>query len=245
MSNYAIKHMNEDHKDVVELLFKKYAFVEDSSGAEVIGLDSVSITIQQNDKKINIPFLTKVDENFSFKDVIIELYNSVKDDDKNDKIQGQMLEFIQSFKTVLISSLDDEQCVTSYAPFVKIDNDIYVVISSVARHYHSIKQNPNKVSLMFLQDEKDAKTIFARVRAGFEVEATFCDELKDRVFDELEKINPKETALKHIKTMNDFHIIKFKLKNGRFVKGFGGAYDTFGLKILGAAKTKNPHDYKK
>lgn len=245
MSDYAIKHMNEGHKDVVEMLFKKYGFVEDAAGAEVVELNNDSITIQQKDKKVNIPFLTKVEGESGFKDAIVELYSSIKDDSKNDKIQTMMMEFIEGFKTVLISSLDNGQCVTSYAPFVKIDNDIYVAISSVARHYHSIKQNPDKVAIMFLQDEKDAKTIFARMRAGFDAEAIFCNDLRDRVFDELMKKNPKETALAHIRTMEDFHVIKFQLKKGRFVKGFGGAYDTLGFKILSGAKTANPHDYKK
>ena len=48
--------------------------------------------------------------------------------------------------------------------------------------------------------------------------------------------------MKFIKEMSDFEVVRFTLKGGRFVRGFGAAYDMIGLKILSQANSANPHN---
>ena len=43
-------------------------------------------------------------------------------------------------------------------------------------------------------------------------------------------------------TMQDFHLFKLEFKKGRFVKGFGGAYDIIGDEIS-LPHIKNPHKF--
>ena len=47
---------------------------------------------------------------------------------------------------------------------------------------------------------------------------------------------------KQISTMQDFHLFKLEFKKGRFVKGFGGAYDINGDEIS-LPHLKNPHKF--
>lgn len=62
------------------------------------------------------------------------------------------------------------------------------------------------------------------------------DELRDEIFSKFEEKFKDEVALKMIKDLKDFHIIEFKLNNGRFVKGFGEAYDLDGLNVTNSVK---------
>ncbi|MCD8213569.1 MAG: pyridoxamine 5'-phosphate oxidase family protein, partial [Campylobacter sp.] len=146
-------------------------------------------------------------------------------------------------KTIIISSLDENgQCVSSYAPFVRDGDDVFFCVSSVARHYHTIKANPDKVSIMFIEDEKDAGTILARNRLSANCEVSIVDDAKrDEIFDKLQAKNHNDGAFSDIKGMKDFYIMKATLKKGRFVKGFGAAYDTLGLEITKGLQDADPH----
>ncbi|MBE2987062.1 pyridoxamine 5'-phosphate oxidase family protein [Campylobacter sp. RM12920] len=162
-----------------------------------------------------------------------------------DKIQDSVFKFVDSLKTVIISSLNSKgQCVSSYAPFVREGDEIYLCLSSIAEHYSSLKASPNKASLLFLEDESTAKTILARVRLSIKCEVDFIkDEAKrDEYFDKLVAKNPNESAFVYIKNMKDFYVVKASLKQGRFVRGFGAAYDTLGLKVIKGLQEMYPHE---
>lgn len=152
-------------------------------------------------------------------------------------LEKELVEFIDSQKSVIISSFDNS-CISSYAPFIRGNESIFVVISSIAKHYQSIAKNKDLVSVMFIEDESKTRSLFARLRASFSVEVSFRDELRDNIFDKFELKFSDEPALKLIKELSDFRIVEFKLQNGRFVKGFGKAYDLNGLKVQNLAKTK-------
>ncbi|RVZ95170.1 HugZ family heme oxygenase, partial [Helicobacter pylori] len=51
-------------------------------------------------------------------------------------------------------------------------------------------------------------------------------------------------GIKTIRTMQDFHLIALDFKEGRFVKGFGQAYDILGdNKIAYVGDKGNPHNF--
>lgn len=235
--------MNSDHLNIVIEFCKKFSSVSEPTNVRMtdINEDGMEITCDQN--VTFVPFLNKANQNGEgFRNAIIELYTSIKDDTNQNSIQTGMINFINSFKTLLISSVKDNQAISSYAPYIKFDNNFYICISSVAEHYHSIKQNPDKISILFIQDEKDAKTLFARTRVSFSAVAEFLnDDEGDKIFAKFEECFANESALKFIKEMKDFFIVKITPKNGRYVKGFGAAYDTNGLKIIDSSRVNNPH----
>lgn len=77
---------------------------------------------------------------------------------KNEKL----IEFLDSFKSIIINSLDENKNpFSSYAPFVKYENAYYVYLSGMAKHSQNLKQNP-KASIFFCEDESSCENIFAR-----------------------------------------------------------------------------------
>lgn len=148
-----------------------------------------------------------------------------------DTIQNEMDTFINSFKSLFIASFSSHP-VASYAPFIKENDSFYICISSVAEHFEAIRSNSDQISIMFLEDEGITSTIFARKRASFRVKAIFEDEFRDELFDKFQAKFKDEPVLEMIKNMLDFHIIKLEVMSGKFIKGFGMAYSTDGLKVV-------------
>ncbi|MSN96193.1 HugZ family heme oxygenase [Campylobacter sp. FMV-PI01] len=241
MVQKAIEHMNSGHLDVIIAFCKKFGGVENPTNAKITNMNEEGLNIKSDDVEFFVPFLQKV-ENNNYKDAIIKLYSSIKDDTNNDKIERSLAEFIDTFSSVIISSIKDGQAISSYAPFIKENGDFYICVSSVAKHYEAMLENPNNISIFFIQDEKDASSLFARVRASFEASAELVDDkFRNEYFAKFEATYPNESALSFIKNMQDFHIIRLTPKKGRFVKGFGAAYDTNGFKITSKGRVNNPH----
>lgn len=134
-------------------------------------------------------------------------------------------EFIQSFKSVILGTVSKNgEIDVTYAPHFKIDGEHYIYISEIGDHYTNLKENNQKFEIMFLQEEKEVLSVIARKRARFNVTAEFLprDEKFEKIMDIFEK-NIGET-FKIIRKMEDFHLVKLNIIDGRYVKGFGQAY---------------------
>ena len=245
MKQQAIEHMNENHAAIVVEFCKKFSGVDDPTNVKMTDINENGMEITCDQNVTFVPFLNKVTDG-NYRDPIIELYTNIMDDTNNSSVQSGMIKFLNDFKTVVISSVKENgETVASYAPFVKEADSFYICISAVAEHYNSIKQNPDKISLLFIEDEKKAKSLFARIRVSFTAKAEFVDgEMKDKYMEKFETTYPGESALAFIKGMKDFHIVKLTPIKGRYVKGFGAAYDTEGFKIVETGRVNNPHTKK-
>lgn len=134
-----------------------------------------------------------------------------------------MENLIKNQKTLIISSLNRNKLPeSSYAPFVIVENDIYVYLSKAANHYYNLSENKD-CSVMIIEDEKDAKTIFARERVTFEGEAFKLENVEEKIFDKFNEVHDP-SMVSVLRTM-DFNMFKIVLKKGRYVKGFGQAFD--------------------
>lgn len=126
-------------------------------------------------------------------------------------------------KSIMISSLSHQLLPEiSYAPFIRDGIDLYIYISKAAAHYHHLLMNPH-CSVMMIEDEQDAKNIFARERLSFYCKVELMEEVENDIF---EKFDDRHGApmMSVLRTL-DFDIFKLNIQYGRLVKGFGKAYD--------------------
>lgn len=134
-----------------------------------------------------------------------------------------MENLLKNQKSLMISSLGkDEYPEISYAPFVMLENKIYIYLSKAANHYYNLRDN-NKCSVMVIEDESVCKTIFARARVSFTCEANMMDFVSDEVFAKFDEVHDAK-MMSMFKKM-DFDMFELNIKSGRLVKGFGQAYD--------------------
>ena len=145
---------------------------------------------------------------------------------KNEKL----INFIDSFQSVVINSLDENKNpFSSYAPFVKYENSYYVYLSNMAKHSKNLKNN-KKSSIFFCEDENSCENIFARKRVIMQCNTTIIEKDSKKynsILDSFEKKFDKK-MVQTLRAMSDFNVYEFKAFYGEAIFGFGKAYNLGG-----------------
>jgi putative heme iron utilization protein len=132
---------------------------------------------------------------------------------------------IEKSRSVILATVDAEgNPNSSYAPFARIGNKLYVLVSFMSRHTKNLR-DMKKASVMFIDDESETKQIYARVRLTV-----------DMLTAQIERGTPVwETGTQQLKSrhgkvvevlegMEDFIMIELTPVKGAYVNGFGSAY---------------------
>ncbi|MCV3459117.1 hypothetical protein [Campylobacter lari] len=102
------------------------------------------------------------------------------------------------------------------------------ILVKFAEYFKGIKCNNKHIEIMFIEDEKDCMSIFARKRLKFRteciIEITRDNQFFEQVLNAYENKNNKE-VIQVIKNTQHFHLFQLILKNGRHIKGFEKAYE--------------------
>ena len=241
-----ISNMNDHHQSNLLDLCKKFGAVKDPKGVRLVGVDFEGLDIAYNDKEnLRIEFPKKANEE-TLKDAIIELCMSAKTKKDLSGVAREAKEFMLSFNSVSLATLSaDKEAVCSYAPFVNTPWGNYIYISEVSEHFNNIKENPNNIEIMFLEDESKAASVILRKRLRYKVKASFIErgEVFDKIYDEFEKQTGGEGGIKTIRNMLDFYLVKLEFQKGRFVKGFGQAYDIENENVTHVGANSSPHKF--
>lgn len=133
-------------------------------------------------------------------------------------------QLVGNTKSIFLSTISlDGSPFLSYAPFVEHEGKVYLYLSQIAEHYHNMEKNP-AVDVMLAADESATKNIFARERARFKGTAkNVGNEGYEEVFEKFEQKFGVPT-FKMLRTL-DFSLFELTLANGRYVIGFGQAFD--------------------
>lgn len=221
-----IQHMNEHHAAELAGLVKLYGGFE----AKEITLSDVTedgMKIQADGKEVFAPFPSKTEPK-DYKDAIISLCMAISKKDDQAIIASEIESFKDMFNTILLSSISkDNKPHISYSPLLRYENNYYLYVSEVATHCQNLRANPDSVQAMFIEDERGAKSVLARKRLTYNVSVTFLprDAFFDKVYDSFESRVGKSGGVSQVRSMQDFHLVKLQFKDGRFVKGFGQAYN--------------------
>ncbi|MCW9053284.1 MAG: pyridoxamine 5'-phosphate oxidase family protein [Motiliproteus sp.] len=115
---------------------------------------------------------------------------------------------------------------SSYAPYFRdAQGDFYIFVSELATHTGNLIAHP-QCSILFIRNEAETRNIFARERLSFEciaVDTPRENKLYGEVLDQMTEQFGE--MIKLLRGLPDFHLIKLKPESGRYVVGFGKAYD--------------------
>ncbi|GHD60588.1 HugZ family pyridoxamine 5'-phosphate oxidase [Jeongeupia chitinilytica] len=155
----------------------------------------------------------------------------------------QYLDFVASRKTLAISCLDpDGAPFISYAPFVHRDGRFYIYISRLAEHYQYIEAR-RQANVMLLADEADSANLFGRERARW---LCAVKNLGNEGFDEVFALFDARFGDKMLALLRglDFSLFELTPQPGRYVVGFGKAFDVSvdGELFVHVAVDKKPAD---
>lgn len=157
-----------------------------------------------------------------------------------EEAQMELNTFTQKFQSLTLATVSKESVpFASYAPFVEDEKGrYYICVSGHVPHSHNMNET-KKVSIMFIEDEKEAGHPFGRKRLYFDAKAKKFekDEKKQEKIAGLfmDKFGDKVTFMLK---MPDFRIYKISPKEGSLVLGFGAAFRVSKDKKILKAKTK-------
>ena len=166
--------------------------------------------------------------------------------DKAERLQNRLGPEIQEFRdarnTLQLGTVDkDGKPHTSYAPFAFSEQGYYILVSDLATHGQNLKMS-KAVSIMMIEDESEARSIFARRRLSFDTNA----ELIERESEQWKQgIDVMQTRLgemiDNLSQLGDFRLYRLNPVNGRYVKGFGQAFDVTGEDMLSIVHLNEGH----
>lgn len=134
-------------------------------------------------------------------------------------------ELIERTKSVILATTDAEgNPNSSYAPFVQVNQTLYILVSFMAKHTKNLADG-RKASVMFIEDESATKQIYARERLTIEAAPTQVErdsEVWNTVISQLKETHGKVVDV--IAEMQDFILIALQPVKGSYVNGFGSAY---------------------
>jgi putative heme iron utilization protein len=136
-------------------------------------------------------------------------------------------ELITSRQTLLLATASESGTPDiSYAPFVRDQNGVfYIYVSELASHTRYLLKNP-QASILFIRPESESPNLFARERVVFS-----CSVYEIARDDENYPIRIQALREKFGEVVNllhslpDFHLFALRPKSGRYVVGFGRAFE--------------------
>ena len=135
--------------------------------------------------------------------------------------------FPEHFQSVVLSTVSDE-CApnASYAPFVMDEErNIYIYISGLSAHTRNL-QTSGRASVLFIEDEGKTEQIFARRRLTYDCTSLRLKRETDDWRQAADRLQARFGELiQMFRGMSDFQIYQLTPQSGRFVIGFGAAYD--------------------
>ncbi|MFQ5938408.1 MAG: HugZ family protein, partial [Acidiferrobacterales bacterium] len=137
------------------------------------------------------------------------------------------------FKTLLMATASAEGIPeASYAPFVRLDdNCFYVYVSALSRHTANLNANP-ALSVLFIEDERDANQLFARARLTFDCRAELVTRESTAWTEIMDVLEEKfGNVIELIRPLQDFKLFRIRPENGIYVKGFAQAYRITGPEL--------------
>jgi len=145
----------------------------------------------------------------------------------SEKLHQLYHDFTKQFKSVVLATTSEiGEPQASYAPCVMDKaRNIYVFVSGLSAHTQNLTTT-GKVSALFVQDESQTTQMFARQRLSYSCTAILLErdsELWQAIAQQFEARFGSIVEL--MIGLPDFRIFQLRPHSGRFVLGFGAAYD--------------------
>ncbi|AFV00370.1 HugZ family protein [Simiduia agarivorans] len=150
------------------------------------------------------------------------------------KLSDEVMAFIGNRKSLHLASIAPAgEPYASYAPFAIGDECLYVLLSEIALHAVNLQANP-RASVLIVEDEDSAPELFARIRVNYSVQAELIAHgAPDWDVGVAALVARHGERSKNLSELADFRLFRLKPLGGRYVKGFGRAYQLAGNTLAG------------
>ncbi|MGL6313668.1 heme utilization protein HutZ [Vibrio sp. WXL103] len=165
---------------------------------------------------------------------------------KQERLQSRLVPEMQEFRdhcqTLQLATIDSNNLPTaSYVPFAFTESGFFILISDIAAHGQNLKLNPN-LAIMLIEDEAQAKHIFARRRLSFEAQAKHIERETPLWTEGVTALQRRfGEIVDNLSQLGDFNLYRLQPEKGRYVKGFGQAFDVTGFDMVDVVHLTEGH----
>lgn len=142
-------------------------------------------------------------------------------------IQTAYQTFTDQFQSAVICTVSSDGLPNaSYAPFVIDDmKNIYIYVSGLSTHTQNLNVKP-VASVLFIEDESKTQQMFARRRLSYDCTASLVNSSTATWIQIVADFESRfGNIIQVLRDLPDFRIFQLTPTAGRFVVGFGAAYD--------------------
>ncbi|MDB9525497.1 pyridoxamine 5'-phosphate oxidase family protein [Oscillatoria sp. CS-180] len=143
------------------------------------------------------------------------------------EVQSAYVDFPNRVQSLMLSTISSEgQPQASYTPFVmERDRTVFIFVSGLSSHTQNLQTTP-KAGILFIEDESQAKQVFARQRLMYDCSAELIERHDPQWTTWADKFKLRfGNLIDMLRQLPDFQIFKLTPQAGRFVVGFGAAYE--------------------
>ena len=143
--------------------------------------------------------------------------------------------FLQGFSSLLLASTDDVGAPEiSYSPFILADEVFFILVSELSGHTGNLRHQ-QQASVMFIENESDASNIYSRRRLIIQCSAREHNRTHPRWTSLLPLFRERfGETISVIETLADFVLMELQPVNGRWITGFGQAFNFDRLDFVNA-----------
>lgn len=143
------------------------------------------------------------------------------------EVQSAYVDFPNRVQSLMLSTVTPTgQPQASYTPFVmESDRVFYIFVSGLSSHTKNL-QVTAKAGILLIEDEAEAQQIFARQRLMYDCTAALVDRHDPQWTNWADKFKARfGNIIDMLRQLPDFQIFRLTPQSGRFVVGFGAAYE--------------------
>lgn len=153
--------------------------------------------------------------------------------DPADEAQQAYATFLDGFRSVVLATVGaGGRPHASYAPFVRDERrHLYCLVSGMAEHTPNL-QATGRACALFVEDEASAGQIFARRRLTYDCRADFLAPDDPLRADVAQRFTERFGGIaRQLLSLPDFRPVRLVPEGGRFVIGFGAAFEVQGADL--------------
>lgn len=158
----------------------------------------------------------------------------MNNNDLDNQISDEIMAMINQRNSLMLASLTIEgEPYASYAPYAVGEDCLYVLISDIAVHARNLQQHP-RASVLIIEDEDSANELFARLRVQYSVSAELIARDSAQWHSGISCLTKRHgKRITSLSQMSDFKLFCLHPLGGRYVKGFGQAFQIDGGSLAG------------
>ena len=142
------------------------------------------------------------------------------------ELENKLNELISSQQTLMMATANlDALPEVSVTPFVQNSAGcFYILVSDLAGHTANLQKNP-KISVLVVRPEAECTNPFARERAIFNCQVREVSKSDPIYAAQIQALTNKfGETVRLLNSLPDFHLFELRPESGRYVLGFGQAY---------------------